>query len=472
MGGENGRVRRGEKKRVHGGGARSGSRGLDALRLALAALASLGPVGCVQQTTKPKISFLPPGVAPKPDLRRPVAQPAVQATPEGTRTKVGLRRLGAVPFDSQTLPLTSPDGRWIATEHGAPPPWGAVLAAPGEMPPPGLRISAYQVARGDGSPLPTGMGMNEMKWKDRLPLGLLLGRSCDDRGFLVEAPQRDGSRWIGRVEWTTGRLEWLVRGTDPGIENHVVIAAFASYGPSGELAYSRLDSVGGAFDLIVRTRPEDPRTERVLVSADGSESYLCPTFSADRSHVYALAFPSAPGSRLSVLAVGVGAESDSGLTITSRAELNVEASMSAAFHTVLPLQTPWPSAGAQPPDHPLSSGLALVSLETGAMVWFDAVTGTLIPLARGTVAAAPVLQRSQGAVTCTGLVLGAAGELVMQSFGPTGFGAESPVISGPFLPRATTDTSLGRQHFILLAPPRPSAEPLVGVFEMTPVPAP
>src|SRR5205823_19271 len=103
-------------------------------RIPLGLWACLALGACAHDQPKRGLTYAAHPAPPKVDLRRPVAKPAAEAVGwggaaggmAGSRVVVGLRRLGAVPFDSQTLPLTSPDGRWIATEHGATPSWGAV----------------------------------------------------------------------------------------------------------------------------------------------------------------------------------------------------------------------------------------------------------------------------------------------------------------------------------------------------------
>ena len=44
--------------------------------------------------------------------------------------RAGVLPLGAVPFDNMTLPLVSPDGRYVATQIGVAPPWSTILAEP------------------------------------------------------------------------------------------------------------------------------------------------------------------------------------------------------------------------------------------------------------------------------------------------------------------------------------------------------
>ncbi len=394
-------------------------------------------------------------------LDRPIARPAISISRTNSRITVAVRPLGSVPFDGLTLPLTSPNGRFIAAQHGPTPGWPAVLAEPspeGSAVPVQLRISAFVL------PGEQAGSLSELEWPHPLPSGLLLGRSCNDSGFLVESPRPDGSRWIGLVDWLSGELTWLVGPSDPA-----AVTCFATFGTNGELAFCRAASPGKPFDLVVRTTPSDAATESVL-PAPADCTLVCPTFSADRSRVYCFLISRDPASKLVLLALDISAPRASRtLVITGRVELNVAPSIPVAFQSVLPLQTPWPVAPHAGPSLPLENGLAFVSLESGSMAWFDPRTSAILPLARGTLGAAPLLSQSSG------LFLGAARELVYQPVSgdmTLTVGPEAVVVAGGFLPRLTSGVIAGRPRYLLLAPPRPDALPQVGVFELTPVPAP
>ena len=410
------------------------------------------------QPRRTGISFADP---PPLKLDRPIARPASSISRTNSRITVAVRPLGSVPFDGLTLPLTSPNGRFIAAQNGPTPGWPAVLAEPspeGSAVPVQLRISAFEL------PGEQAGSLSEIEWPHSLPGGLLLGRSCTDSGFLVESPRPDGSRWIGVVDWLSGELTWLVGPSDPG-----AVTCFATFGPSGELAFCRAASPGRPFDLVLRTTPSDAATESVL-HAPADCTLACPTFSADRSRVYCFLISRDPASKLVLLALDTSAPGASRtLAISGRAELNVTPSIPVAFQSVLPLQTPWPVAPHVGPSLPLENGLAFVSLETGSMAWFDPRTSSILPLARGTLGAAPLLAQSSG------LFLGAARELVYQPVSgdaPMSMGPEVVVVAGGFLPRLTTGVIGGQPRYLLLAPPRPDALPQVGIFELTPLPAP
>ena len=85
---------------------------------ALLILAGLAP-GCVTQRTTPSpepgITFRPPS-----PLGTPVARPVTPGATVASRFTAALTPLGSVEYDGQTLPQTSPDGRYIAVQQGRP----------------------------------------------------------------------------------------------------------------------------------------------------------------------------------------------------------------------------------------------------------------------------------------------------------------------------------------------------------------
>ena len=157
-----------------------------------------------------------------------------------TRVRAGLRPLGSVPYDNLVLPIVSPDGRYLATETGAPPTWEAILAQPEAAVPEATTVEIYRIDRGEEtSGRPGGP-----KLLTTLGEPVLLGRACDPAGFLVESVRPDGARWIGRAGWETGEITWLIQGPD--------VNAFASLGSGGRMAWSRRPAGGEHFDLVVR----------------------------------------------------------------------------------------------------------------------------------------------------------------------------------------------------------------------------
>lgn len=201
------------------------------------------------------------------DVRAPGAPSST--TVLGSALRLDLRPLGSVPTDGFTLPLLSPSGRFLAVQTGAPPDEATALARPGQRAPRASRIALYRL---DGRSL-TRLGETDS--------GLVLGRSADERGFLVESPRPDGSRWIGRIDWEVGgptqdfKPEWLVQ--DGGVN------AFAALGPDGALAWSRREPSARNFDLVVRRGGVVTR-----FSGEGLRSYAFPSFNADGTRVFML----------------------------------------------------------------------------------------------------------------------------------------------------------------------------------------
>ena len=206
---------------------------------------------------RPRVSDAP---TPGRSMPAPIGDAAV---------RLDLRNLGAVATDGFTLPILSPCGNWMAVQTGTPPDLATALARPLQQVPRASRVALYRLQP------------NGIIRLGETAAGLVLGRSADSRGFLVESQRPDGARWIGRIGWGTEsgaggyEPEWLVQ---DGAVN-----AFAALGPNGELAFSRREIAERRFDLIVQ---RDGRTARL--PADGMRSALFPSFSADGSRVFAL----------------------------------------------------------------------------------------------------------------------------------------------------------------------------------------
>lgn len=166
-----------------------------------------------------------------------------------------------IPFDNMSMPLVSPDGRYIATQTRIGPDWPTILAEYDAHVPYATRLEVYELADGsaDGDPEP------QLLYELEVPA--ILGRSYDHNGFLVEAPQEDGSRWIGYVTWDTGAIDWLVADE--------YVNAFPSLGPEGRLAWSRRSAHAEndqLFELVIRSRGEEWTVHTP------HESWLMPTW--------------------------------------------------------------------------------------------------------------------------------------------------------------------------------------------------
>ncbi|MHC5113443.1 MAG: hypothetical protein ACYTGP_03325 [Planctomycetota bacterium] len=164
--------------------------------------------------------------------------------------------LGHIPYDNMTLPLASPDARYVVTQTGIPPEWETVLAQPGAVVPHTTRLEIYDISNAPES---------QPNLSAIVDQPVLLGRGCNAEGFLVEAPQEDGSRWIGLASWETGQVSWL-------IVDHGVISAFATIGPMGQIAYSARKVGAQHFELWV-----DRNGSRARLPSAGDQ-WLMPTW--------------------------------------------------------------------------------------------------------------------------------------------------------------------------------------------------
>ncbi|MFZ9913840.1 MAG: hypothetical protein ACO3IB_00680 [Phycisphaerales bacterium] len=225
-------------------------------------------------TTVRRVEPIPP--APKPTApprgAERVSEGASSSLPRVAESSAAIdfRTLGVVAHDGFTLPLLSPDGRYMAVQTGGVPDRATMLARDGQRPPIASRIALYR------------LGPRAIERLGETEGGLVLGRAADARGFLVESPRPDGARWIGRISWGTSAStknyepEWLVQ---DGRVN-----AFAALGPLGELAYCARDRGTRAFDLVVR---RDGRSS--VLSGGGVRSFMLPAFSTDGARVMTIA---------------------------------------------------------------------------------------------------------------------------------------------------------------------------------------
>lgn len=184
--------------------------------------------------------------------------------PNDVSAEVAWRRIGEVDYDDFSIPLSSPDGRFLAVRSGAPPAWPTVLAQEGARPASVVPIEILRIEPDEVARVRTIRG----PW--------LLGRGADSNGFLIEEQRPDGTRRIGRVPWLEGDPTWLV--------DDEFVNAFATTGPDGTLAWSRRRVEDASFDLMVR-RPDTPdwRLERRF-----ERSWIDPVLAADGRTIFAL----------------------------------------------------------------------------------------------------------------------------------------------------------------------------------------
>jgi hypothetical protein len=364
----------------------------------------------------------------------PIASPAAGAAVRTARVRVEVLPLGSVVYDGQVLPLVSPDGRFLAVEAGEAPTWETLLARPGAIAPMRTSLAVYDITAPTPRPITFGQP---------LPAGLVLGRAADDRGFLVEAPRPDGSRWIGRVEWLSGRFDWIVQ--DDLVNAHAVLT------PDGSMVYSRRDVRAGRAELVLR-RPDGTEDAR----SEPDESYLFPTASSDTGVIFTLV-ESPIGLELAAFALtpdpALNGRRRLGALI-ARARLSPTFSpelayqVTAATPPALPLRADSPR---ESPGHAAMDGLVVHVPQGQRLGRFDLATGAfdLFP-ARSVAAAVSRDPATTGYFTATtdGLVFVPNDELSRHD--PAGHEPSSaPVLGDPYVPRATTNTD---RPFVLIGP--------------------
>jgi hypothetical protein len=300
-----------------------------------------------------------PGTPPLPS--GPVATPATSSKTISSEVQVGVVPLGVVRYDGQALPLVSPDGRFIVVQEGEPPTWEAILAEPAAAAPAGATLAVYEV------------GEHELKRvapAEALPTGLILGRAADDRGFLVESPQADGSRWIGRVAWAGQGLEWLVQG--PLVNSHAVLTA------RGELVYTSRAVESDACDLVIRGRQGD---QTVRTPGDGRYAFPMCTQDPDMVYVFHLTPTTmeVEAIRLDRGSMGVegGRAPKFGATVARRG-IAPKGDMTAAFQIASTVQPVLPLSKGEP--GPTEAPLTIWHPRLGRMSCFKLDTVSFDPL--------------------------------------------------------------------------------------------
>ena len=150
-----------------------------------------------------------------------------------TRIRFQFAHIRTVEYDGFTLPILSPDGCWAAVQISSAADWPTLLASVDGGVPDAGRIAIAPLCADASTPLLAVLGND-----------LLIGRSCDSEGFLVESPRVDGARWIGKVSWQGGEPTWLVADED--------VNAFASLGPAGEIAWCHRRRDVEKFSILVK----------------------------------------------------------------------------------------------------------------------------------------------------------------------------------------------------------------------------
>lgn len=359
--------------------------------------------------------------SPKPTLPDgPVATPAVAVT-SSAAVRVTFFPAGSVPYDGATLPLVSPDGKYLAVQSGEAPSWPTLLAEPASEPVNRTTITVFDVS----GPAPT-----PVEGPDPVPGGLMLGRAADGAGFLVESPQRDGSRWIGRVAWGTGKLQWLVK--DGNCNAHGVLTS------DGSLVFTRRAPGAPESDLVLIS-PGKPESVRPA----GGETFAFPMVGDDPAVVYACRIGRNATDLEAIRVQGGKLEG----TVMRRL-------LGGSADPLLAHQVALTSPGPAPARLGLEAGpLVLFSPRTGCMAVFDLSSGVFEALTPKSVAAARSPDPLSPGYFCT-TAEGLSFVPKIGSGGPTGAG--TTVIGTQYVPR-----------LIAAGPDRPSLM-LVGPVRQTP----
>ena len=227
-----------------------------------------------------------------------------------TRIRFQFAHIRTVEYDGFALPILSPDGCWAAVQISSAADWPTLLASVDGGVPDAGRIAIAPLCADASTPLLAVVGND-----------LLIGRSCDSQGFLVESPRLDGSRWIGKVNWQGGEPTWLVADED--------VNAFASLGPAGEIAWCHRRRDVEKFSILVK---RGDAVQEIPPPQDGS--WLSPSFSSDGKFLYAFRL------RDGVLAACAFPISQ---TISTTPIISIDLSWRAdarmAYQTVIPLRT-------------------------------------------------------------------------------------------------------------------------------------
>jgi hypothetical protein len=291
--------------------------------------------------------------------------------------------LGEVPYDGLTLPLFSPDARFIATQLGPAPDWAAMLGERSSAIPEG-QIRVYQINADSPQPLTPGR---------LLPAGLLLGRAASADGFLVESPSRDElPRRIGLADWSSDHIEWLTSADSD--------AAFAAIAPDGTFAYSTREPGAEGWALVLRTPGGGLHTISLR-----DESLVLPVIVSDRGDLIVFSFivPHQPGAPLALAAFRPtpGESSSHGsLEELARVQFAAAASIADAFQSIAGAPA-FVEAGRSGP-HMLAFSSAASCIEVVKLTEQDRRELTREPLVPGTFAAVSGRAGGRdGIVACT-----------------------------------------------------------------------
>jgi hypothetical protein len=347
-----------------------------------------------------------------------IAQPVTSGV-STSRVQVAVAPIGMIEYDGQTLPIVSPDGRFIAVQQGKAPTWATMLAQDDQTPADGARLAMYEVID-----QPNGQGLKSLAVASDLPAGLVLGRDASPRGFLVESVRPDGSRWIGEIAWATGQLTWLVTGTD--------VFAHAANMPGGAGIVCSARERGGERSVVLLTQGE---SRRVIANEEGV-AWLFPIPDARGEVVFAMCV-----SRAGVEAGAIGVR-ETGGSVLARRRVATEASVELAYQAVASMQpSAWAVGDGVVPraDAVAESGaeasIAIVHPDHARVVVFEPRAGTMLAIGKGTVAS---IRWREGDASGY-FVTGREGLLYLPDAGVRSGQQPARVLGSPFVVRAVRD---------------------------------
>ena len=321
--------------------------------------------------------------------------------------------------------------------------WETILAAPNATSPQGVRPVVYDLAN---------QPLAEVAPAESPPMGVILGRSADSTGFLVEWPRPDGSRWVGKMNWVNQQIAWLTRDND--------VNAHATLTRDGTVIWSHRRFGDQRFELLIKGK-----SGQTAVFSDPNLSLMFPTIGDDPTLVFAFALSEKGGMDwLAIRIATSGGQAAFGSVVSRRLVSNL-ADAALAFQMIAASQTP-PVAPATPPV-----GLAFYNPSLGRMVEWDTRTGQLSVMPERSVAAVRVPGLAQGGYFVTtekGLAFSADPE---PRLSPEGSLRPRPSAAPLFdLPNIARATLTPEWPLIMVGPIRDSAEPRLAVIAASPAP--
>lgn len=384
------------------------------MRPALALIACVALAGCAATTPSGGTGERRPATLPEGyRIEGPIAQPALTARRINASVRAVIEPLGTVPFDGLVLPLVSPDGTRLVTQTGTPPTWPTVLGEPGAGPSLRTRLELYDITQ---SP------PQRIRLRTPIDSGVLLGRACDNRGFLVEEPRPDGSRRVGLASWGEGVIDWVA--DEPG---YVFMGATLT--EDGDVIATRraVDEASGAL-----------WSSRLGILAESEGTlYAYPMTSGVPGEVGAIAISEDRGSELTWWTYRAGQP-----IVRARRLLNRSRTMISSYQATDSFRAVAPTTGNERP------GVLLYGTSAGRTFLFEPTRADLVPLADKSIAGAWAPDEGGWAVLLTtpeGLVH----QRLVSRGGVWEALPPASVLADSYVPRATNNPD---RPFVLIGP--------------------